>query len=52
MGEFSKIYACLHRTAARTQGNLDERLRGTRRRVTARDILGWFQKAGLCGTHE
>lgn len=48
---FSKVKAYLRRVAARTQGGLYDALGEALRRVTAQDILGWFQHAGLCATH-
>lgn len=47
---FSKVKEFLRRVAARTKGNLYEAIGEALDRVTARDILGWFQNAGLCAT--
>jgi hypothetical protein len=48
---FSQVKVYLRRVAARTKGGLDDALGEALRRVTAQDIIGWFQKAGLCATH-
>jgi transposase len=48
---WSKVKAYLCRVAARTKDDLYESLGHALRRVTVMDILGWFQKAGLCATH-
>jgi transposase len=48
---WSKVKAYLCRVAARTKGDLYESLGDALRHVTVMDILGWFQKAGLCATH-
>jgi transposase len=47
----SKVKAYLWRAAARTKGGLYDALGEALRRVTDRDILGWFQHTGLCATH-
>jgi transposase len=44
---FSKVKQGLRRTGARTEAKLYEALR----RVTPKDIIGWFKHAGLCATH-
>ena len=43
----SKLKQWLRRAEARAKAQLDEALR----RVTPKDILGWFRHAGLCATH-
>lgn len=48
---WSKMKAYLRRVAARTKGDLYDALGEALRGVTASDILGWFQEAGLCATH-
>lgn len=48
---WSKVKAYLRRAAARTKGDLYNTLGDALRHVTVMDILGWFQKAGLCATH-
>ena len=50
-GMFSKVKAYLRRVAARTQGTVYDALGEALRRVTDRDIIGWFHHAGLCATH-
>jgi len=47
---FSKVKEFLRRAAARTKGNLYQAIGEALDQVTARDILGWFQNAGLCAT--
>ena len=48
---FSKVKEFLRRVAARTKGVLYGAIGEALRQVTPRDILGWFQQAGLCATH-
>src|SRR5512142_879167 len=48
---FSKVKQGLRRAEARTEARLYEALGEALRRVTPKDILGWFQHAGLCATH-
>ena len=48
---FSKVKAYLRRVGARTRGALYDALGEALRRVTDRDIIGWFHHAGLCATH-
>jgi transposase len=45
---FSKVKQGLRRAEARTEARLSEALGAALRRVTPKDILGWFQHAGLC----
>lgn len=45
---FAKLKEFLRRVAARTRGKVTEALAEALKRVTAQDILGWFQQAGLC----
>ncbi len=47
----SKLKQWLRRAEARAKAQLDETLGETLRRVTLKDILGWFRHAGLCATH-
>ena len=48
---FSKVKQGLRRAEARTEARLYEALGKALRRVTPKDIIGWFQHAGLCATH-
>jgi transposase len=48
---FSKVKQSLRRAEARVKAELYEALGEALRRVTPKDILGWFQHAGLCATH-
>jgi transposase len=48
---FSKVKQGLRRAEARTEARLYEALGEALRRVTPKDIIGWFQHAGLCATH-
>jgi transposase len=48
---FSKVKTYLRRVGARTQGTLYDAVGQALRRVTDRDIIGWFHHAGLCATH-
>jgi transposase len=48
---YSKIKKSLGRAEARTKARLYEALGEALRRVIPKDILGWFQHAGLCATH-
>lgn len=48
---WSKVKSYLRRVAARTKTDLYDRLGDALNNVTLSDILGWFQKAGLCATH-
>jgi transposase len=45
---FSKLKELLRRAAARTRDGLYDALREALTLVSADDILGWFQLAGLC----
>jgi transposase len=47
---FSKVKEFLRRVAARTKGALYDAIGEALSQVTAQDILGWFQHAGLCAT--
>jgi transposase len=47
---FSKVKEVLRRVAARSKGDLYEAIGEALRGVTAQDILGWFEQAGLCAT--
>jgi transposase len=47
---FSKVKESLRRAAARTRGALYDAIGEALRQVTAQDVLGWFQHAGLCAT--
>jgi len=47
---FSKIKEFLRRVAARATDQLYEAIGTALGQVTAQDILGWFQQAGLCAT--
>lgn len=49
---WSKVKAYLRRVAARTKEGVYEALGEALERVTPHDIIGWFQHAGLCATHE
>jgi transposase len=48
----SKVKAYLCRVPARTKGDLCESLGESLMHVTVMDVLGWFQKAGLCAMHQ
>jgi transposase len=48
---YSKVKKSLGRAEARTKARLYEALGEVLRRVTPKDIIGWFQHAGLCATH-
>jgi transposase len=48
---FSKVKQWLRRAEARMKAELYDALGEALRRVTPKDILGWFQHAGLCATH-
>ena len=48
---FSKVKQLLRRAEARTKGRLYDALGEALRRVTPKDIIGWFKHAGLCATH-
>jgi transposase len=48
---WSKAKQYLRRAAARSRGTLYDALGEALEHVTAKDILGWFQHAGLCATH-
>lgn len=48
---YSKVKKSLGRAEARTKAGLYEALGEVLRRVTPKDIIGWFQHAGLCATH-
>jgi transposase len=47
---FSKFKELLRRAAARTRDHLIEAIGEALRHVNAQDIIGWFQRAGLCVT--
>ena len=47
---WSKAKQYLRRAAARSRGTLYDALGEALEHVTAKDILGWFQHAGLCAT--
>mgnify|MGYP003701242461 CR=1 FL=1 len=47
----SQVTKSLGRAETRTKARLDEALGEALRRVTPKDIIGWFQHAGLCATH-
>jgi transposase len=47
---FSKVKEVLRRVAARSKGDPYEAIGEALRGVTAQDILGWFEQAGLCAT--
>jgi transposase len=47
---FSKVKQGLRRAEARTKARLSDAVGEVLRRVTPRDILGWFRHAGLCAT--
>jgi transposase len=48
---FSKVKEFLRRVAARVKGDLYEAIGDALREVTDRDIIGWFQNAGLYAAH-
>jgi hypothetical protein len=48
---WSKVKAYLRRVAARSKDSLYGALGEAMESVTPRDIIGWFQHAGLCATH-
>jgi len=48
---WSKVKQYLRRAAARTRGNLYDGLGEALEHVTAQDIIGWFQDAGLCANY-
>jgi len=48
---FSKLKGRLERLGARTKDRLYQAIRQALGQVTPRDILGWFQHAGLRATH-
>jgi len=47
---WSKAKQYLRRAAARSRGSLYDALGEALEHVTAQDIIGWFQHAGLCAT--
>lgn len=47
---WSKVKAYLRRVAARSRESVYQTLGEALERVTPRDIIGWFQHAGLCAT--
>jgi transposase len=47
---FSKFKEFLRRIGARARGDLYEAIGQGLRKVTVRDILGWFRHAGLCAS--
>jgi transposase len=48
---WSKVKHWLRRAKARAKAELYDALGEALRRVTPKDILGWFRHAGLCATH-
>jgi transposase len=48
---WSKVKAYLRRVAARNKDSLYSALGEALESVTAQDISGWFENAGLCATH-
>ncbi len=48
---WSKVKQFLRRVAARSRTSLYDALGQALEHVTAQDIIGWFQHAGLCVTH-
>jgi transposase len=48
---FSKVKEFLRRVAARAKGDLYNAIGDAFRQVTDRDIIGWFQQAGLWATY-
>jgi transposase len=48
---FSKLKEFLRLVAARTKGDLYDAVGGALKQVTVREILGWFQHAGLYAGH-
>jgi transposase len=48
---FSKVKQFLRRAEARANDQLYEAMAEAMRRVTPKDILGWFRHAGLCADH-
>jgi len=48
---FSKVKQGLRRAGARAKAELYDALGEVLRRVTPKDILGWFRHAGLYATH-
>ena len=48
---FSKVKRLLRRAEARTKAKLYDAMGEALRRVTPKDIIGWFRHAGLCATH-
>lgn len=48
---FSKVKEFLRRVAARAKGDLYDAIGDALRQVTDRDMIGWFQQAGLSATH-
>ena len=49
---WSKVKAYLRRVAARSKDAVYSALGEAMERVTPQDIIGWFEHAGLCATHE
>jgi transposase len=47
---FSKVKEFLRRIGARTKDHLVETIGDALQQISAQDILGWFQQAGLCVT--
>ena len=47
---FSKFKEFLRRASARTKAHLVETSGEAQKSVSAQEILGWFQQAGLCAT--
>jgi transposase len=48
---FSKVKQILRRAEARAEDQVYEAMVEAMRRVTPKDILGWFRHAGLCAAH-
>jgi transposase len=48
---WSKIKTYLRRVASRSKDSLSSALGEAPETVTAQDIIGWFEHAGLCATH-
>jgi hypothetical protein len=48
---YSKVKKALAWAEARTKATRYDAMGEALRRVTPKDILGWFQHAGLCATH-
>src|SRR5262249_32200156 len=48
---FSKVKGIVRRAEARAEDELYAAMVEAMRRVTPKDILGWFRHAGLCAAH-